>query len=437
MQDPTNRYSASASYHEHAATRIAGAVNSNVRLLGTPLCFSEGQGAFLIDVDGNAYVDYALGMGPTILGHAAKPVMDAVERSLARGQIFAGQSRLESELAERMCHYIPGAELVRFGLTGSEMVQTGLRVARAATGRSKFVKFSGHYHGWLDNVLTNEVTFKSDRKASLTPAVPQTQGQSLGSLGDTVVLTWNDLSLLDAYTTAYGSMTAAIIMEPVMCNTGVIPPSQGFLEGARRLCDRYGIVLIVDEVITGFRLGLSGAQGQFGFVGDLAVFAKALGAGVPIAALTGRSTLMSLIASGSVNHSGTFNANVISMAAAIATLDALAGDDAAAFRRIHVHGQSLIEGIKAIAREANEPLIVQGYPSVFNTAFGAGKSIDSAEEYHRCDASRQRRFLNALLDRGVRPTSRGTWFVSASHNETHVDKTLSAVRESLAVSKQG
>jgi glutamate-1-semialdehyde 2,1-aminomutase len=426
----------SRAHHAQASALIAGGVNSNVRLLGgTPLCFARAQGAHLIDVDGNDYIDYALGMGPTILGHGAKAVIDAVSKSLEVGQLYAGQSQLELELARRLRKHLPGAERLRIGMTGSEMVQAALRVARAATGRKRFVKFAGHYHGWFDNVLTNELTVALAGQDFALSAQPQTAGQALTAISDTIVLPWNDLETLQNYLDRFAGDTAAILMEPVMCNTGVIPPAAGYLEGVRRLCDAHGIVFIVDEVVTGFRLGLSGAQGHFGVTGDLAVYAKAMGGGVPIAALSGRESLMSQIGSGAVNHSGTYNSNIMAVAAAIATLDALSADGGAAYKRIQTVGQALIDGIRDVARSSGNQLLVQGYPSVFNTCFSDGSSVTSLEEYRRCDESRQRRFLEALLERGVRPTSRGTWFISAAHTQAEVDVTLSAVRSALVASR--
>jgi glutamate-1-semialdehyde 2,1-aminomutase len=396
-----------------------------------PICFAHAQGAHLTDVDGNDYVDYALGMGPAILGHSPKVVTDAVAQSLQLGQLYAGQSRLELELARRIQQHVPAAELVRIGMTGSEMVQAALRVARAATQRSKFVKFAGHYHGWFDNVLTNDVSLSTESPMRTTRAKPQTGGQAQTALADTVVLPWNDLSTLQAYLALNAADTAAIIMEPVMCNTGVIPPAPEYLEGVRRLCDENGIILIIDEVITGFRLGLSGAQGLFGVVGDLSIFAKALGGGVPIAALTGRRALMSLIGSGAVNHSGTYNSNIIAVTAAIATLDALAAGGGALYSSIGSIGQTLIDGMRAIAKQTGDNLVVQGFPSVFNTSFCDVPSVRTVEDYQGRDEMRHRRFLAVLLERGVRPTARGTWFVSSAHTETEVEATLSAVRDAL------
>jgi glutamate-1-semialdehyde 2,1-aminomutase len=423
----------SQAHHREACELIAGGVNSNVRLAGDagPLCFAGASGAHLIDVDGNDYIDYALGMGPAILGHAPSIVVDAVARSLNGGQLYAGQSPRELELARRLRQHVPGAELIRIGMTGSEMVQAALRVARASTGRTRFVKFAGHYHGWFDNVLTNDLTFAAGSPVSTAAAKPITAGQTPEALTDTVVLPWNDLAALSEYVARFGNETAAIIMEAVMCNTGVIPPATGYLGAARQLCDQHGIIFIVDEVITGFRLGLGGAQEKLGVKGDLSIFAKALGGGIPIAALTGRESLMSLIGSGAVNHSGTYNSNLIAVSAAIATIDALAADEGAAYKRIEVAGQSLMDGMRELAKAAGQNLVVQGYPSVFHTSFSDTPSIKTLDDYRRGDEAKQRRFLGALLDRGVRPTGRGTWFVSAAHTESDVDATLSAVHAVL------
>jgi glutamate-1-semialdehyde 2,1-aminomutase len=370
-------------------------------------------------------------MGPAILGHAPEAVTNAVAESLSCGQLFAGQSRAELELARRLNKYIPGAELVRIGMTGSEMVQAALRVARATTGRSKFVKFAGHYHGWFDNVLTNECNFSATEPTQIGAAHALSRGQTPHSLADTLVLPWNDLGALTAYLERHAPDTAAVIMELVMCNTGVILPAPGYLEGVRRLCSAHGVVFIADEVVTGFRLGLGGAQGAFGVTGDLGVFAKAMGGGVAIAALTGRHSLLSPIGSGAVTHSGTYNSNMIAVTAAIAMIDALAKDKGAAYSRIDNAGRALIEGLRALAKRAGENLVVQGYPSVFNTAFGDQGTIKTLDDYKRCDQAKQQRFLNTLLERGVRPTSRGTWFVSAAHNEADVERTLGAVQASL------
>jgi glutamate-1-semialdehyde 2,1-aminomutase len=423
----------SDAYHEKARAVIAGGVNSNVRLAARPpICFARAAGPHLTDIDGNTYIDYALGMGPAILGHAPAAVTDAVARVLSDGQLFAGQSSLELELARRLQRYIPGAELVRIGMSGSEMIQVAIRIARAATSRARIIKFAGHYHGWFDNVFAGPPAAGARDGLVVDGAAPLTAGQNQSALNDTLVLDWNDLGALEACFARTRGEIAAVLMEPVMCNSGVIPPAPGYLEGVRALCSRHGAILIIDEVITGFRLGLSGAQGRLGITGDLAVFAKAVGGGFPVAALTGRRDLMSLVASGRVNHSGTYNANVVSLSAAIATLDQLAANNGAAYRQIEECGRALMAGLRQAAAEERIPIVVQGFAGVFMTCFSSDQSIASLQQHQRADESLQRRFIDALTNLGVRPTNRGTWFVSAAHREAHIEETIRTCRKALA-----
>lgn len=414
---------------------IAGGVNSNVRMSG-PLesrCFVRGEGSKLFDIDGNEYIDYTLGMGPAIFGHAPAFLTDAVAASLAVGQVFAGQHPMEVELARRLRQRVPCAELVRIGCTGSEMIQAAIRVARAYTGRNTIVKFEGHYHGWFDSVLVNHAGVAHDPHGQIPfPVQLPSEGQSRLAAQDTRVLPWNDIAVLSQFLSEHGSAIAAIIMEPVMCNVGVIPPRQDYLRSVRDLCDRHGIVLILDEVITGFRLRAGGAQEEFGVRPDLAIFAKALGGGFPVAALAGRADMMSLIASGRVNHSGTYNANTVSLAAGIASLDHLAAEGGRAYRQIEDTGTRLMRGIVEIASRRGTNLKVSGYPSVFHTFFSDQSETFDYFSYRKSDALRQRRFIESLPARGVRPMTRGTWFLSTSHTTEDVERTLQAVDESLA-----
>lgn len=419
-------------HHRAASAAIPGGVNSNVRLGPLPLCFTSGSGSKLVDLDGNSYIDYALGMGPAILGHAPAAVLDAVQNSLGLGQLFAGQHESELVLAKSLQACVPSAELVRLGMTGSEMVQAALRVARAYTGKSSFIKFQGHYHGWFDNVLVNQTGPAATDGQLPVPIQLQTLGQSLASTADTHVLPWNDEDAISRYLEKNGSDLAAIITEPVMCNTGVIPPRPGYLEALRLLCDKYNVVLIFDEVITGFRFGLGGAQARFGIVPDLSIFAKAFGGGFPVAALAGRADIMELFGSGNVNHSGTYNANLVSITAAIATLDQLRAGDGAVFKHIETIGEKLISGMREIAERRAVNLVVSGYGSVFHTLFTDEPEICDYAAHSRADTKRQQAFVDALLTKGVRPTARGTWFVSAAHTQDDVDITLSAVDAVLA-----
>jgi glutamate-1-semialdehyde 2,1-aminomutase len=418
-------------YHELAKRRIAGGVNSNVRLSGLPICFASGSGSRLLDVDGNVYIDYALGMGPNILGHAPPAVIDEVSRTLGIGQLFAGQHVLELELANSFCSCVKSADLVRFGLSGSEMVQAALRLARAYTARSEIVKFEGHYHGWFDNIFINQngpIADEGDRSPRQHHL--QSAGQALHASDDVVVLPWNDFEAIDRYVVANASKIAAIITEPVMLNTGGILPKQGYLQHLRRVTKAHGIVLIFDEVITGFRVALGGAQELYGVEPDLSVFAKALGAGFPVSALAGRREIMELIASGRVNHSGTYNANVVSLAAAIAVLRELSADGQAAYKRINVLGGMLMEGLAASALRCGVDIQISGLPSAFHTCF-ASHPIHDYTSYARADQKRLGLFLAALLEYGVRPTGRGTWFLSSAHTDSDITSTLDAAGRAL------
>jgi glutamate-1-semialdehyde 2,1-aminomutase len=420
----------SRQYHESARLRIAGGVNSNVRLSGTPICFASGKGSHLTDLDGNVYIDYALGMGPHILGHAPPAVTEEVARTLSMGQLFAGQHALELQLAEKFSSCVKSAELVRFGLTGSETVQAALRVARAFTGRPEIIKFEGHYHGWFDNILINLNGPVAKERDYPLPHHLQSAGQSSHASEDVAVLPWNDFEAIERYVSANPSKIAAIITEPVMLNTGGILPKPGYLQHLRRLATAHGIVLIFDEVITGFRVALGGAQELYGVQPDLSVFAKALGAGFPVAALTGRREIMELFGSGQVNHSGTYNANLVSISAALATLGVLSAEGQPVFGRINAVGKALMDGVAEIAARCGVNLQVSGLPSAFHTCF-ADHPIHDYVTYMRADHKRLGSFLGELLACGVRPTSRGTWFVSAAHSDHDVASTLEAVQRSL------
>ncbi|MEZ4521861.1 MAG: aspartate aminotransferase family protein [Thermomicrobiales bacterium] len=414
-------YETSTALFERARKSIAGGVNSDVRInmKPAPLFFKKGEGAILTDVDGNDYIDYALGQGPLVLGHSHPAILEAVERAIGDGQIYAGQSELEIEAAEIVTGLVPCAGLCRFSLTGSEAVQAAIRLARAVSGRTKLLRFEGHYHGWLDNVL---VAPADDGDG----AMAMSEGQSPGAVSEVIVKPWNDLDAIETTFAEHGNELAAVIMEPMMCNTGVIPPSDDYLEGVRAYCDRYGTLLILDEVITGFRLAPGGAQERFGVTADLATYGKALAGGFPTSAIVGRAELMERFGKG-VNHSGTFNSNILSMAATVATLTELTRDDNAAYKRIEARGKRLMDGIKDIGERLGLSLVIQGYPAAFFVGFSdSGPFTDAASFAGQVDRERYERFAVAMLGRGVRVLERGLWYVSAVHDDSHIDRTLEA-----------
>lgn len=429
-----DRYQNSSDAFERASRALAGGVSSNFRAGGdpVPLFFERGAGAHLVDVDGNEYVDYVLGMGPAILGHAPAAVVRAVNAQVELGQLFAGQTIAEVELAERFVSIVACAERVRFGSSGTEMVQAALRLARAATGRDLIVKFEGHYHGWLDPILAS-IAPPLDQGGPDDEPVPHlpSLGQLASSADSVAVLPWNDTPALDRlFDGRRRDRIAAVICEPILCNTGVIPAEPGFLEAIRERTAANGSLLIFDEVITGFRVALGGAQAMTGVTPDLAVFAKAMGSGFPIAAVVGSAAVMELTSQGAL-HGGTYNANTSSVAAANATVEALAADDGAAYRHIDCLGTLLMDGLRARASELGSDLLVQGRPAAFNTTFGAGPVRDY-RSYAATDQGRQRIFIRALQDRGVRVTSRGTWFLSAAHDEADIERTLASAANALA-----
>ncbi len=430
-----SRWQTSRLMLERSRQVLAGGVSSNVRTSKKPwpLFFRRGEGARLYDVDGNVYLDYLLGQGPLILGHCPAEVTEAISHVLRHGQLFAGQHEREIILSQWLCETIPCAELVRFGSSGSEMVQAALRLARAYTGRQRILKFEGHYHGWFDNVLVS-VSPPLDQAGPRETPHPTygSKGQDPAASTNTLVLPWNDTALLRAAFEAYGETLAAVIMEPMMCNTHAILPQPGYLEEARRLCDSYGVVLIFDEIITGFRLGLRGAQGRFGVTPDLAVFGKAMAAGFPISCLVGVKPMMELIARGEVVHAGTFNSNLAVMAAAEATTAALSRTETQPYETMARHGEALMSGIRDIGLRLGMPLLVEGLPTAFAVAFTDRPTIRDYREYaQHCDRERYADFAVALLARGVHVASRGIWYLSTAHTAADVEETLEALEDAL------
>lgn len=428
---PLNRFQRSEANMKDGSRYLAGGVSSNFRLgiSPTPLVVRGAAGPYVTDVDGNQLIDYYLGMGPMLLGHNPKRVIDAAKAQLDKGILFAAQTDVEFEAARLVCQLVPCAERVRFASSGTEVVQAALRLARAATGRNTIIKFEGHYHGWLDSVQWSVAPAADACGPRAHPyKVSGTAGQDPHSGESLVVLAWNDLTALEKRL-AVGDV-AAVIMEPAMCNTSVIAPLSGYLGGARAACDRSGAILIFDEVITGFRLSSGGAQKLFGVTPDLATLGKAIANGFPVAALAGRGDLMELFVSGGVLHGGTYNAHPVTMAATVATLGELAEGDI--YSLIEKRSSRLMSSLGEIMQKYGIPCRIQGFPGIFHVAFGVTANITSFRDTHAMDRLRYRRFTTALLQRGVRALERGVWFLSSEHDDNVIDETLAAADSAAA-----
>lgn len=413
------RYQKSAQLLERAKKVLAGGVSSEFRKYNYPhaLFYSHGKGSKVYDVDGNEYTDFTLSQGPLILGHSHSDVLSAIHEYSENGQLFAGQHIREIELAEKIQEFIPSADLMRFCLDGSEAVHTAFRVARAKTGKQKFLRFEGHYHGWLDNVSWaiaakpgNDLGCREEPIVySWTEGLPETSREEF------IVLPWNDLELLKATVKKHHQELAAIITEPVMCNNGCILPEEGFLQGMRDICDEYSIALIFDEVITGFRLSLGGAQKYFNIQPDLSIFAKAIASGYPLSVICGKKEWMELIENSRVIHAGTMNSSNATVAAALATIQILEKENP--YDRFFQLGKQLMEGLRQAAISTNQNLLVQGPGPMFNVAF---TQLDKMKDYRDTvlsDKSKLSKFISRMHDNGVRIIGRGLWYISAAHTE--------------------
>lgn len=419
-------YQVSASLLERAKKVLASGVASEFRKYNHPhaLFYTHGKGSRIYDADGNEYLDFTLSQGPLILGHSHPHVLQSVQEYSESGQLFAGQHIREIELAEKLQELIPSAELMRFCLDGSEAVQTAFRVARAKTGRNKFLRFEGHYHGWMDNVCWGISTPSAEALGSReNPNVfPWTQGLPEGVEDNFIILPWNDLELLKKTIAERYEEVAAIITEPIMCNNGCILPEPGFLEGLREICTEYGIALIFDEVITGFRIDLKGAQTYFGVTPDLSIFAKAIASGYAISAIVGKKEWMHLIEEGKVIHAGTMNSNNPSVAAALATIEVLENENP--HGNMFRLGKMLMEGLRDIAARTGHNLLVEGPGPMFSTSF---TSITKTTEYRdtlSADRAKLGKFIAAMHNEGIRIIGRGLWYISAAHTEDDINHAL-------------
>ncbi|MFG1978211.1 aspartate aminotransferase family protein [Nonomuraea fuscirosea] len=410
---------------------LAGGVSSDARrMAGVPLYVDRTAGARLWDVDGNAYLDYVLGQGPALLGHCPPAVVEAVTAQVSRGIVYSAQHAAEVRVAERLCAMVPSAERVRFNTVGSEAVHAAWRLARGFTGRPKILKFEGHYHGWLDPVLYSvhpplEAAGPADRPA----AVPGTAGQP--EAAGLVICPWNDIDALSRLMDEHAGQIAAVVTEPVLCNTGAIEPDPGYLQAVRELCDRHGSLLVFDEIITGFRLAPGGAQEYLGVSPDLSVFGKAMAGGMQVSALAGRAFVMDAISSGKVAHAGTFNSQPIGIAAAEATLRILDEQRDEVYGTLYARGRELMRGLSEAAAKAGVPMLVDGPGPVFQTYFTEAPAVRDYRDFAATDRAMMGRLHAALLDRGVNMVPRGLWFLSTAHTEEDVAATVEAFSAAL------
>jgi glutamate-1-semialdehyde 2,1-aminomutase len=379
-------------------------------------------------VDGNEYIDYTLAWGPLMLGHAPPEVADAIARQTRRGFTYGAQHDLEYEVAERLTALIPCADAVAFANSGTEIVQVALRLARAATGRTKHIKFEGHYHGWDDSVLVSyhpslEQIERSDGK-------PVRVGDGQVPTDSVLAAEWNNPdSVTQAFETNRGQI-ASIICEPLVCNSGCLEPQPGFLAFLREITSTHGSLLIFDEVITGFRVALGGAQELYGVTPDLATYAKAVGCGTAFSVLAGRRQYMDLIASGKVVHAGTLNGNPLSLAAAKAALDVLSRDGGAIYPLIRKRGERLRSGLESMVRSAGLPVVSTGAGPVFHISF-ADRVPRTYRETLLADTALYSDFALALLDEGILVLPDGRWYLSTAHTDEDIDRTLDSARRTL------
>ena len=422
-------FARSRSYLERARQVIPRGVGSAKRaaLRPTPLTFVGAAGSRITDVDGNSYVDYVAGYGPMVLGHQPPSVLAAVREQLAAGVLYGGQHEAEAELAERIVRLVPSAERVLLNVTGSEAVQAALRVARAATGRRAIVKFEGHYHGWLDPVTANG----PGSRVGSGPVPRRVVVPEHSVVGpEVLVCPWNDPEALAALLARHGAAVAAVILEPLPANACNLFAEDGYLAQARRLCDAHGCLLVFDEVVTGFRLALGGAQQRLGVVPDLTVLAKALGSGFPISAVAGRAEVM-WVADGPVAHAGTYNGNALSVVAANATLDMLETKQDVIYPLLERLSGELVAGVNERADRHGVPLRAIRAGSVIRLHWDAPDPVRGYADVLAGRTEPLGELAEVLVRDGIHARENGLWYVSAAHTDEDVARTLAAVDRAL------
>ena len=407
---------------------LPGGVNSPVRAYRsvglTPRFIQRAEGSYIYDVEGRRYIDYVCSWGPMILGHNHPVIREAVEKAVVDGLSFGAPTPREVEIAQLMVEMVPGLEMVRMVTSGTEAVMSALRLARGATGRDKLIKFEGCYHGHSDCMLVNAGS------SALAGGHPSSSGVPVGAAKDTLTAQFNDLSSVQALLEANRGEVAAVIVEPVAANMGVVGPAPGFLQGLRELCDQHGALLIFDEVITGFRLALGGAQAYYGVRADLVTFGKIIGGGMPVGAYAGSRKLMEQVAPlGPVYQAGTLSGNPVAMAAGLTQLRIL-DQNPDVYTKLEKLGQRLQTGLEDAFLSARIPARVNRVGSVL-TVFFTGKPVTGYDQARSCDLQRFARWYRGLLDHGIyaAPSQFEAMFLSAAHTVEEIDQIIAAARE--------
>ncbi|UCG18512.1 MAG: glutamate-1-semialdehyde 2,1-aminomutase, partial [Thiotrichales bacterium] len=418
-------FSRSQALFDQAQTHIPGGVNSPVRAFrhvgGTPVFFKKAKGAYAWDEDNNRYIDYVGSWGPMILGHAHDDIIQAVVDTAQHGLSFGAPTAAEIDMANLICQLVPSMEMVRMTSSGTEATMSAIRLARGYTGRDKIVKFEGCYHGHGDSLLVKAGS------GMLTMGVPSSPGVPAGLANETITLTYNDSEQVKACFAEIGEQIACIIVEPVAGNMNCIPPENGFLETLRAVCDQYGAVLIFDEVMTGFRVALGGAQAHYGITPDLTTFGKVIGGGMPVGAFGGKKEIMHRIAPlGPVYQAGTLSGNPVAMAAGLTTMKLLQTPDF--YTRLTTKTQAVTSGMQAIADRLGIPFTTNQVGGMFGFFFSEEKQITRYEQVVAGDIERFKTFFHGMLRQGVylAPSAFEASFVSIAHSEDDIEATLTA-----------
>jgi len=416
----------SSTLFNEAKNYIPGGVNSPVRAFkgvgGEPIYFERGEGAYLYDVDGNEYIDYVGSWGPMILGHSNLSIVDAVRTELDKGLGFGAPTEIETSLAKKICQLMPSIELVRMVSSGTEATMSAIRLARGYTKRDKIVKFEGCYHGHSDSLLVKAGS------GALTLGVPTSPGVPNDLAKHTLTLEYNNLDSVKALFSKMGEEVGCIIVEPVAGNMNCIPPKEGFLQGLRKLCDDYGGLLIFDEVMTGFRVALGGAQAYYGVKPDLTTLGKVIGGGLPVAAFGGRHEVMNEIAPlGPVYQAGTLSGNPLSMASGLAMLSVLEADDSF-YQNLSESTEYLVNGIVAAANTNNVPMTSNNVGGMFGLFFSSEEKVTNFSQASNCDIESFKKFYKSMIRQGVyfAPSAYECGFLSAAHTKNELDQTINA-----------